>query len=74
MKKILILAAFALLTASVLSSCNGDTPSVTEQPSTEVTTDITATDAPPAEEKAEISHRGKALGIFAEKLATYLKK
>ena len=27
-----------------------------------------------AEEKAEISHRGKALGIFAEKLATYLKK
>ena len=27
-----------------------------------------------AEEKAEISHRGKALAIFAEKLATYLKK
>ena len=27
-----------------------------------------------AEEKAEISHRGKALVIFAEKLATYLKK
>jgi len=27
-----------------------------------------------AEEKAEISHRGKALVIFAEKLATYLNK
>ena len=27
-----------------------------------------------AEEKAEISHRGKALGIFVEELATYLKK
>jgi len=27
-----------------------------------------------AEEKAEISHRGKALEIFAEKLATYLNK
>ncbi len=27
-----------------------------------------------AEEKAELSHRGKALGIFAKKLATYLKK
>ena len=26
-----------------------------------------------AEEKSEISHRGKALAIFAEKLATYLK-
>jgi len=27
-----------------------------------------------AEEKAEISHRGKALEIFAQELATYLKK
>ena len=27
-----------------------------------------------AEEKAELSHRGKALAVFAEKLATYLKK
>ena len=27
-----------------------------------------------AEEKAEISHRGKALAAFAEKLGTYLKK
>ena len=26
-----------------------------------------------AEEKSEISHRGKALAVFAEKLATYLK-
>ena len=26
-----------------------------------------------AEEKSEISHRGKALTIFAEKLATFLK-
>ena len=27
-----------------------------------------------AEEKAEISHRGRALAEFAEKLGTYLKK
>ena len=27
-----------------------------------------------AEEKAEISHRGKALAEFVEKLGTYLKK
>ena len=27
-----------------------------------------------AEEKAEISHRGRALAEFAEKLVTYIKK
>ena len=54
MKKIFALAAFALLTGIILSACGGDKPSVTDTPDTKITTDAPVTDAPPADEKAEI--------------------
>ncbi len=54
MKKILLLAVFALLSVCILSACNGDKPPVTEQPDTQFNTDATVTDAPPAEEMADI--------------------
>lgn len=54
MKRTYLLAIFALLTVLILSACSGNNPPVTEQPDTQMTTDAPVTDAPPAEEKAEI--------------------
>ena len=49
MKKIFLLAVFALLTVCILSACNGDTPAVTDAPSAQVTTEAPVTDAPVAD-------------------------
>ncbi|MBQ5808259.1 MAG: family 43 glycosylhydrolase [Clostridia bacterium] len=54
MKRIFAIAAFLLLTACILSACNGDTPSVTDQPIGEVTTDAPVTDAPASDDKVVI--------------------
>ncbi len=54
MKKIFALTAFALLTGIVLSACGGDKPPVTDTPDTQTTTEAPVTDAPPADDKAEV--------------------
>ncbi len=54
MKRILLFAIFALLTAFILSACGEDKPPVTEQPDAQITTDAPITDTPSSEEKAEI--------------------
>ncbi|MBQ5649300.1 MAG: hypothetical protein IIV03_04080, partial [Clostridia bacterium] len=54
MKRIFAIVAFLLLTACILSACNGDTPSVTDRPIGEVTTDAPVTDAHASDDKVVI--------------------
>ena len=68
MKKLFAIAAFLLLTACILSACNGNTPAITEQPSNDVTTDATVTDAPAADDKVVIeegAYYSFSTGIFS---------